>query len=110
MIHLMLNDLRCPAGVGLDAGLQFQSLIFNLDGFISFTRARVAKERQAAFLGIVHTVFFDNLGVEHHRICRSSSTLVEERYDTLANTDHIRRHTDTAFPVRHQRIKQILCN
>ena len=63
MIHLVLDDLRCPAGEGLDAGLQFQGLIFYLYGFIAFAWTRTTKERQTAFLGIVGAVLFDYLGM-----------------------------------------------
>ena len=76
MIHLVLNDLRSPAGVGLDAGLQFQVLVLDFDGFIAFARTRSA----------------------------------EKGDDTLLDPDHIRRHADTAFLVRHQRIKQVMCD
>ena len=108
MIHLMLNDLRCPAGEVFRTRLHFQGLILYLDGFVAFTRARATEKRQTAFLGVVRAVLLDDFGVKHHRICRSSSALIEKGNDALAHTDHIRRHADTAFPVRHQCIKQVL--
>ena len=110
MIHLMLNNLRRPAGEVFCARLHFQGLILHLDALIAFALARAAEKRQTAFLDIVRAVLFDNFGIEHHRIGRGSSALVEKRNDALTHADHIRRHTDTAFLVRHQRIKQVLCN
>ena len=105
MIHFMLNDLRRPAGVGLYAGLQFRGLILDLDGFIAFARTRTAEKGQTAFLGVIHTIFFDDLGIEHHRVCWSSSTLIEKGNNALLNANHICRHADTSFFVRHQRIQ-----
>ena len=52
----------------------------------------------------------DDLGIEHHDIRGSSSALVEKSNDAFAHTNHIRRHAYTAFPVRHQRVKQVLCD
>ena len=83
MIHFVLNDLCCPAGVCLDASLQFQGLILNLDRFITFTRTQTTEKRQTSLLGVIRTVFFDNLGIEHHGICGCSSTLVEKRDDAF---------------------------
>ena len=110
MIHLMLNDLRRPAGVGFDAGLQFRGLELYLDGLIAFARAWAAEKRQTTFLSVVRAVPLDDFGIEHYGICRSSSALVEKGDDTLAHTDHIRRHANTAFSVRHKRFKQVLCD
>ena len=108
MIHLVLNDLRRPAGEVFRACLHLQGLILNLDGLIALALTGAAEEGQASFLGVVRAVFLDDLGVEHYRVSRSSSTLVKKSDDALAHTDHIRRHTDTAFSVRHQCIKQVL--
>ena len=38
MIDFVLNNLCRPAGVGLNAGLQFQGLILDLDGFLALMR------------------------------------------------------------------------
>lgn len=110
MIHLILDNLRFPSGVGLDAGLQFQGLILYLDGSITFTKSRAAEKRQTTFFGVVYAALFDDLGIEHRCICKSSSALIEKCNDTLAYTYHIRRHTDTAALVCYQRIEQVLCN
>ena len=110
MIHLMLNDLCRPAGEVFRAYLHIQGLILHLDGLIALAFTRAAEKRQTAFLGVVRAVLLDDLGIEHHGICRSSSALVKKSDDALAHTDHIRRHADTAFSVRHQRIKQVLCD
>ena len=45
MIDFVLNDLSRPACVGLDASLQLQVLILNLNGFIAFARAWAAEKR-----------------------------------------------------------------
>ena len=100
MIHLMLNDLCRPASKVFRACLHFQGLILHLDDFISLALTWAAEKRQAAFLGVVCAVFLDDLGIEHHGVCRSSSTLIKKCDDALAHTDHIRRHADTAFSVR----------
>ena len=110
MIHLMLNDLRRPAGEGFRACLHFQGLILHLDGLITLALTWTAEKRQTSFLGVVRAVLLDDLGIEHHRIRRNSSALIEKGDDALAHTNHIRRHADTAFSVRHQRIKQVLCD
>ena len=74
----MLNDLRRPAGEVFCACLHFQGLILHLDGLVALTLTWTAEKRQTAFLGIISAVFLDNLGIEHNRICRSSSVLVEK--------------------------------
>ena len=108
MIYLMLNDLRRPAGEVFRARLHVQGLILHLDGLIALSFTWAAEKRQATFLGVVRAVLLDDLGIEHHRIGRSSSALVEKGDDALAHADHIRRHADTAFSVCHQRVEQIL--
>ena len=110
MIHLMLNDLRRPAGEVFRARLHFKSLELHFDCFISLALTGAAEKRQTAFLGVVRAVLLDNLGIEHHCVCRSSSALVEKGDDALTDADHISRHTDAAFLVRHQRVKQVLCD
>ena len=108
MIHLMLNDLCRPAGEVFRARLHIQSLILHLDGLIALTLTGAAEKRQTAFLGVVCAVLLDDFGVKHHRICRSSSALIEKGDDAFAHTNHIRRHADTAISMCHQRIQQVL--
>ena len=110
MIHLVLNDLCRPAGEVFGARLHIQGLILHLDGLIALALTGAAEERQATFLGVIRAVLLDDLGIEHHRIYRSSSALIEKRDDALAHANHIRCHADAAFLVRHQRIKQVLCD
>ena len=110
MIHLVLDDLRCPAGVGFDARLHLGGLILHLDCLISLTLTGASEKRQATFLGVVCAVLFDDLGIEHHSVCRSSSALVEKSDNALTNTYHISCHTNTAFSVRDKSIEQVLCN
>ena len=108
MIHLMLNDLSGPAGEVFRARLHLQGLILHLNGLIALALTWGAKKRQAAFLCVVRAILLDDLGIEHYSICGSSSALVKKSDNALTHTDHICRHTDTAFSVRHQRIQQVL--
>ena len=68
MIHLVLNDLRRPAGEVFRTRLHFQGLILHLDGLIALALTGAAEERQTAFLGVVRAVLLDDLGIEHHGI------------------------------------------
>ena len=102
MIHLMLNDLRRPAGEVFRAHLHLQGLILHLDGLIALALTWASEKRQTAFLGVVRAFLLDNLWIEHNRICRSSSALVEKSNNAFTHTDHIRCHANTAFSVCHQ--------
>ena len=53
MIHLVLDDLCRPVGVGLCAGFQVGGLVLHLDGLIALAGAGAAEEREASFLGVV---------------------------------------------------------
>lgn len=110
MVYLMLNDLSRPASEVFRARFHIQGLILHLDGLISLAFTGDAKKRQTTFLGVVCAVLLDDFGIEHHRVGRDSSTFVEKGNYTLAHTYHVGRHADTAFSVRHQRIKQVLCD
>ena len=110
MIYFMLNDLCRPAGEVFRARLHLQGLILHLDSFISLAFTGAAKKRQTAFLGIISSVFLDDVRVEHYRIRRSSSTFIEKGDDALTHTNHIRCHADATFSMRHQRVKQVLCD
>ncbi len=110
MIHLMLHDLSRPAGVGLCACLHLGGLILHLDALVSLALAWAAEMRQAAFLGFVDAVTLDDLGVEHHRVCRCSSAFVEKCDDALANAYHIRRHADARLFVCNQCFEQVICD
>ncbi len=83
VIRFVLDNLHRQASVGFDSYLQFQGLILDLDGFIALARARTTKKRQTAFLGVIRTFLLDDLGIEHHGICRSSSTFVKKRDNAL---------------------------
>ena len=63
MIHLVLNDLRRPAGKVFRARLHLQGLILHLDSLISLAFTGAAEKRQTAFLGVVRAVLFDDLGI-----------------------------------------------
>ena len=60
-----------------------------LDCLISLTLPLATKKRQTPFLGIISAVLFDDFGIEHHRVCRCSSALVEKCDDAFAHTYHI---------------------
>lgn len=53
MIYFVLDDLRGPVGIGLDANLQFQVLILNLNGFIPFAFVGDAQQRKTSFFDII---------------------------------------------------------
>lgn len=80
----MLYNLHCPTCVSLDMSLQFQGLILDLDGFIALTWTCPSEKRQAFFLCIVSTVFFNNIGIKHHRIYRNSSALIKKCDDAFS--------------------------
>lgn len=75
---------------------------------LPFALAGTAEKRQAAFFRVVYAVLLDDLRVEHYGICRCPSAFIKKRDDAFFRADHIRRHTDATFLVRHQRIKQVL--
>ena len=108
MINFVLYDLRCPTREILGMRFHFKRLKLHLDSLIALTLTRAAEKRQAAFLGVIRAIFLDDFRIEHYRVDRSSPALIEESDDPLTSADHIRRHADTAFSVRHQRIKQVL--
>ena len=110
MVNFVLNYLCSPTCEILSMRFHLKRLELHFYCFISFAFSWATEKRQTAFLGVVRAVLFDDLGIEHHRIGRSSSTLIEERNDAFAHANHIRRHADTAFSVRHQRVKQVLCD
>ena len=110
MVYFMLNNLCRPACEVFRARLHIQGLILHLDGLISLALTGGAEKRQTAFLGVVYAVLLDDFGIEHYCICRSSSALIKKGDDALAHADHIRCHADATFSVRHQRIKQVLCD
>ena len=100
MINLMLNDLCRPTGEGFCARLHFHSLILHLDGLIALAFAWTAEKRKASFLGVIRNLLLDDLGIEHHGICRSSSTFIEKGDDALSHTDYICRYADITFSMR----------
>ena len=110
MINLMLNYLCSPIAEVFGVDFHFKRLELNFDSFIPLALTRAAEKRQTAFFGFIYARLRDNLRIKHHRISRSSSALVKKGDDALAYANHIRSHADTAFSMRHQRIKQVLCD
>ena len=68
MIHLVLNDLRRPAGIGFHSCLHIHGLVLHLDGFIPFALAGTSEKRQTAFFGVIRIILFDDFGIEHHGV------------------------------------------
>ncbi len=108
MIHLMLNDLCRLAGIGFHPCLHLLGLILHLDSFIPLALAGTSEKRQTPLFGVIRIILFDDFGIEHHGVYRSSSALIKKRDDSFFHADHIRRHTDTGFLVRHQCVEQVL--
>ena len=94
MVDLVLDDLRRPAGEGLEACLEFFVLPLDFDGLEALCLAR-AGEGQAALLGVVGAGLFDDDGVEHDHVL----AVAVESDDALVDTDHVRRHADAAVLV-----------
>ena len=51
MVNLVLDDLRCEAGVGFEPRLELLVLVLHFDRAIAFGPSR-AREGQSAFLGL----------------------------------------------------------
>ena len=84
MIHFVLNNLCRPASEVFCMRFHLKCLKLHFNCFISLTLTGATEKRQAAFLGIVRSVLLDDFGVEHHRVCRSSSALIKKGNDALA--------------------------
>ena len=78
MIHLVLDNLSSSASICFDARLNFKGLVLHLDCLMALALSWASKKRQTTFLGIARAVLLDDLGIEHHRVRRSSSTLIEK--------------------------------
>ena len=103
VIDLMLNDLRGEAGVARRPPSEALILILYADRLISGAGSGASQEREAAFLRLICAGPADDLRVIHHRIF----AVVTERDDALRDADHIRRHADAGFLMRHERVQQI---
>ena len=67
VIDLMLNDLRCPAGEGLDSRLELGILVFHLDGTVAFGLA-LSGQGQTSLFCLIGIGIFDDLRIKHHHI------------------------------------------
>ena len=105
MVDLVLDDLGCPAGEGLQPGLELFVLPLDLDGLEPF-RFPDAGEGEAALLGLIRPGLPDDDGVEHYHV----RPLVVKGDDALANTDHVGRHAHAAIAMRVKRVLQVLCH
>jgi len=104
VIHLVLNDLRCPTGKSLDAGLELLILPLNGDLFVPLAAALASQQRKAALLCLIWIRPLGDLGVEHGHV----AAVVLKADDALAHPDHVRSHPDAAVLVGDQGVQQIL--
>ena len=103
MVDPVLDDLRRPAGEGLQPCLQHFVLPLHLDGAEALRLPR-AVQGQAALLRLIGLGLPDDDGIEHDQI----GPVVVKGDDALIHADHICRHADAAVLVREQRVQQVL--
>ena len=65
MVNLVLDDLRCEAGVGFEPRLELLVLVLHLDRAVALGLAR-SGQGKAALLGIKSARALDDLRIEHH--------------------------------------------
>ena len=106
VVHLMLDDLGGPAGVGLQPGLEVQILIADLDLLEAFGFPGAAQQGQTALLGFVFPGGGNDLRIQHQGEILS----VGKDDDPFGHTDHIGGHADTGGPVGGDGVQQILGN
>ena len=97
MVDLVLDDLRRPAGKGLDAGLAVHGLILHLDALVALCFPH-AFQRKTALLGLVQAGLFQDDRVEQHQI----PVLSLHCDDALEHADHVGSHAYTAIGVGGQ--------
>lgn len=105
VIDLVLNNLRCPAGKGLEPGLEFLILPLHLDGLVAF-RFPGAGEGQTALLGLIGAGLFDDDGIEHDHIF----ALIVKGNNALVDADHVGCHAHTTVLVGNKGVQQVLCH
>lgn len=103
MVHLVLDDLGCPALVSLDPGLEIRGLPADLDLLIALTLPGATQQRQAALLCFVGTLSFEDFRIQHGGV----GCPILEYDDVLRHADHICRHAHAAFLVMEQGIQQV---
>ena len=102
MVDLVLDDLRRPAGKGLEPGLELFILPLHLDD-LEPLRFPPSGQGQTALLRFVGPGLLHDDGIEHDHIF----PLVIKRDDALIDADHVGGHTHAALLVGGQRVQQI---
>ena len=100
MVDLVLDDLRRPAGKGLDARLAVHGLVLHLDALPALCFPH-AFQRKTALLGFVLAGLFQDDRVEQHQI----PVLSFHCNDALEHADHIGGHAHTAVGVGGQGVQ-----
>lgn len=103
MVDLVLDDLRRPAGEGLQPCLQHFVLPLHLDGAEALRPPR-AGQGKTTLLRLIGLGLPDDDGIEHDQI----GPVVVKGNDAFVHADHIRRHTDAALLVCEQGVQQVL--
>ena len=103
MVHLVLDDLGCPALVIFDPGLEIRGLPADLDLLIALTLPGTAQQRQAALLRFVGALSLEDLRIQHGGV----GGPILEYNDILRHTDHVCRHAHAALLVMEQGIQQV---
>ena len=103
MVDFVLDDLGGPAFKGFDPGLEFFRLPTDFDLMEAPALPGSAQQGEAAFLGFVRPVGFEDLRIEHGGIAAA----VLKYDDPLRHADHIGGHTHAAFLMVQQSIHQI---
>lgn len=106
VIHLVLDDLRGPAGERGMTLAHTAVLICHLDAPVP-QRAALALERQAPLGGVERAIGGGDARVEH-RGDPAAQLLIHEHDDRLGLADHVRRHADAAAAVGLQRVAQVV--
>ena len=103
MVDFMLDYLGSPAKKFFRPGFEIHIGIFYRYKLktLCFPYSRKGK---AAFLRFVFPGFLNNFRVEHYRIC----SVIIENNNAFSYSDHICRHSHTAFSVCGKSIKKIL--
>lgn len=109
VFQFVLNDMHSPACMGLNASLQFQGLIFDLDRIYSVCKVSDHREATNNLSSVSYAPSFlriSGLSITVYVVARPFSSKKSD--NTLLHTDHIGRHTDTAIFVCYQHIEQLL--
>ena len=104
MVDLVLDDLRRPAGKGLEPLLKLLVLVAHLDGFPALGLAG-ALQGETALLRLVGLRHLDDLWVVHNHVVIFAAL---EGDDAFADADHIGGHAHAGAFAGYEGIQQIL--